>query len=577
MAARLNDFFVSRRGSVTAVAQEVAVILRDNGYTVLVQDYDFPHGGDFVDKLHVAIKNSRDLIVLLSRDYEESYWTRKELASFMADIGQGLQERRVIVLRCEEVPVRGLLAPLAYRDLVGVTDPEERKRRILDAAEGRSVAAPPPRPFVGVPPRIAYFAGRAAALDRIDSILTGGSKPAAITQASVGRVAVQGMGGIGKTSLAIEYAHRFRGLYAGIWWCPAETRTGLLTSLAVLGAALEVVPRTEADIDKAAQAALRHLSEQRSTWLLVYDNVTAPDSIADLLPSTGVRVLITSRFSDWAGCAEEVNLDVLAPEEAVYFLQKRAVRTDETGATILAEALGYLPLALDHAAAYCRRTGTRFADYAEEAGTLISAAPRGAVYPRSVVATFNLAIAAAAEQCAAAERLMAYMVCGAPERIPMALIEGAIDDEQKRASALTALVEVSLLHLDPLPDGTPAVTVHRGDALKAPGPTNRLNRRANHSASRRPRHAVYGSLPGESTARTSIDTPSSAAAQEIFCANTPVGSGGSFFSERRSSFSKRSRRFSSAASERNSARALLRPIFRDRLDETQDLVDDFSR
>ena len=108
----------------------------------------------------------------------------------------------------------------------------------------------------------------------------------------------------------------------------------------MLGAALEVVPRTEADIDKAAQAALRHLSEQRSTWLLVYDNVTAPDSIADLLPSTGARVLITSRFSDWAGCAEEVNLDVLAPEEAVYFLQKRAVRTDETGATILAEALG---------------------------------------------------------------------------------------------------------------------------------------------------------------------------------------------------------------------------------------------
>jgi hypothetical protein len=112
----------------------------------------------------------------------------------MADIGQGLQERRVIVLRCEEVPVRGLLAPLVYQDLVGITDPEERKRRILDAAEGRSVAAPPPRPFVGVPPRIAYFAGRAAALDRIDSILTGGSKPAAITQASVGRGAVQRYG-----------------------------------------------------------------------------------------------------------------------------------------------------------------------------------------------------------------------------------------------------------------------------------------------------------------------------------------------------------------------------------------------
>ena len=56
----------------------------------------------------------------------------------------------------------------------------------------------------------------------------------------------------------------------------------------------------EADVEKAAKAALRRLAEQRATWLLVYDNVTAPDQIADLLPSAGARVLITSRFSDWS-------------------------------------------------------------------------------------------------------------------------------------------------------------------------------------------------------------------------------------------------------------------------------------
>ena len=57
--------------------------------------------------------------------------------------------------------------------------------------------------------------------------------------------------------------------------------------------------------------------EQRATWLLVYDNVTAPDDIADLLPSAGARVLITSRFSDWSELADEVALDVLPLEEAV--------------------------------------------------------------------------------------------------------------------------------------------------------------------------------------------------------------------------------------------------------------------
>ena len=118
--------------------------------------------------------------------------------------------------------------------LVGVAEPDERKRRIIAAAERQTQAAPPPpRPFIGVPPRIASFTGRADELDRLDAILMN-DKPAAVTQAAVGRAAVQGMGGVGKSSLAIEYAHRFRGLYAGVCWCPAETRTGLLGALAGL-------------------------------------------------------------------------------------------------------------------------------------------------------------------------------------------------------------------------------------------------------------------------------------------------------------------------------------------------------
>ena len=113
----------------------------------------------------------------------------------------------------------------------------------------------------------------------------------------VGRAAVQGMGGVGKTSLAVEYAHRFRNLYDGVWWCPAETRAGLMTSLVTLAAEFEVAVPEEADIAKAAKAALRRLADQREIWLLVYDNVTSPEEIADLLPAAGARVLITSRFS----------------------------------------------------------------------------------------------------------------------------------------------------------------------------------------------------------------------------------------------------------------------------------------
>jgi tetratricopeptide (TPR) repeat protein len=456
------DFFLSRRGSVGAMAREVADVLIERGYKVIVQDYDFPLGSDFVEAMHETLKNARDLVVLFTSDYESSPYTRKEFTSFEANRLLSTEERRLIILRCEDVAPLGLFAGNIYQDLFGIDDPEERRHRIIAAAEGQSqVLKPPPRPFVGAPPRIANFTGREAELDRLDSILLGGDKPAAITQATISRAAVAGMGGVGKSSLAVEYAHRYRHFYAGVWWCPSESRTGLLTALVSLSVELGAVAANEPDLEKAAKAGLRRLAEQRATWLLIYDNVPSPDQIAELLPTANAKVLLTSRFPDWAGWAEEVALDVLQPPEAIAFLERRAGRRDASGAATLAEALGRLPLALDHAAAYCRRIQMAFADYAAKAAALITSTPRGAAYPCSVAATFDLAIDAASQACPAAERLIAYLSECGPERIPMSLVEGALDSETERVMALLALTEVSLVKTDPFADGTPAISVHR--------------------------------------------------------------------------------------------------------------------
>jgi TIR domain/NB-ARC domain len=455
------DFFLSRRGSVATIAQEVTDALKENGYRVFTQDYDIPLTANFIEEMHEGVKNARDLVVLFTRDYEQSPYTRMEFTSFEANAAQSAEKRRMVILRCEDTPLLGLFAsPHVYQDLVGIADVEERRSRILAAAEGRSQALePPPRPFIGVPPRITSFTGRADELDRLDAILMR-KKPAAVTQASIGRAAVQGMGGVGKTCLAIEYAHRYRSLYAGVCWCRAETRTGLLSALAGLAVTLGAATAEEADVEKAAKAALRRLAEQRATWLLVYDNVSAPDAVAALLPSAGARVLITSRFSDWSELADEVALDVLPLEEAVALLRSRTGR-GYAGAQTLAETLGCLPLALDHAAAYCKRTQMRFADYATKASSLIDAAPRSVGYLRSVAATFDLAITEAVAHCPAAEALMAYLAQCAPERIPMILVEGAVEGEVERMEALAALAEVSLVKHDPFEDSTPAVMVHR--------------------------------------------------------------------------------------------------------------------
>lgn len=450
------DFFLSRRGSVGEIAQEVADVLTERGYKIIVQDYDFRLGDSVIERMHEGVKNARDLIILHTRDYEQSPYTRKEFTSFEALRLRDPEKRHSVILRCDDAPPEGLLADVIYQDLVGVEDREERKRRIIAAAERQSQATtPPPRRLIGLPPRIPSFTGREDELYRLDSILIH-NKPAVVTQA-VGRVAVRGMGGVGKTSLAVEYAYRYRNLYAGVCWCPAETRAGLIDALARLGAALAGAASEEADAEKAAKGALQRLAEQRGTWLLVYDNVASPSEIADLLPSAGARVLITSRFSDWTGSADEVALTTLPPEEAVAFLQSRAGREDVVGARTLADALGYLPLALDHAAAYCKRTQIGFAEYATRASTLIANVPRDVLYPLSVAATFDLAIGEAETRCGAAEQVMAFLGYCAPVRVPIYLLQGLTASEE----AIAVLAELSLIRHDPFEDGVPAITLHR--------------------------------------------------------------------------------------------------------------------
>jgi hypothetical protein len=137
------DFFLSRRGSVAAVAREVENVLTEKGYRVFVQDYDIPLGASFIEVMHEAIKNSRDLVILFTSDYEASPYTRKEFTSFEAERHHGGQDRQIVVLRCEDVPLRGLLADNVYQDLVGITDPDERRRRVIAAAERRSAVQRP--------------------------------------------------------------------------------------------------------------------------------------------------------------------------------------------------------------------------------------------------------------------------------------------------------------------------------------------------------------------------------------------------------------------------------------------------
>ena len=211
---------------------------------------------------------------------------------------------------------------------------------------------PPPLPPHNLPLRSIgdLFMGRDAIMDTIKADLA--EKPV---------LALHGMGGVGKTRLAVEYAWRRAADYTAALFISAETPELLNAGLAGLATTLNLPEKENPQDPPKIAAALRWLAENTG-WLLVLDNVddeTAAPAVIDLLPKLiSGQTLITARYDKFPGSVPTRRVDVLAPEDAREFLlartkdRRRADANDPALAAKLAEKLGHLALALEQAGAF---------------------------------------------------------------------------------------------------------------------------------------------------------------------------------------------------------------------------------
>jgi hypothetical protein len=334
-----------------------------------------------------------------------------------AGIGPGVISSSTIhnMFRGPRVPKWGFLE-LVVEELRG--DPAEFRalwqaaRLAQDAGaevvQGEVVAPPVPSRRLWsneIPRRNPHFTGRVAELDALRANLVREDQQHPPAQL------ISGMGGVGKTEIATEYIHRHRDKYEIIWWIRAEHTDYVRDALVTLGQRLDISPADqEGGRDRTIAAVLDALARGvQANWLLVYDDAVQPLELQRYLPACppNGHIVITSRLQNWPGYIETDNVWVtpFTEDEAVSFLRLRVAilgmdqglstsederRTSEAGR--LAEALGHLPIAVEHAAAYLTETGHSVDGYLsrfeENAHRLLNEQP--GEFPASVAATWTM-------------------------------------------------------------------------------------------------------------------------------------------------------------------------------------------
>lgn len=283
------------------------------------------------------------------------------------------------------------------------------------AADQPAVAADRPSPVWNLRTRDPNFAGRGSELAELRARLSSGG--AAAVQA------VHGLGGVGKTQLALEYAYRHRADYDVVWWISAEQSGAIGEQFSALGIALGVL---DAQVDSViAQSKVKEYLRSRDRWLLIFDNAERPDDLRPWLPDGAGHVLVTSRTTAWGQLARTLELDVLPRTEAVELLTLRLTRISATEAARLAEDLGDLPLALAQSASYLAEFGMSVADYRqvlreETRAVLDEGQPAG--YPHSLAAAATLSITALGAKDPAALAVLHLCAFLAPEPVPTDLV-----------------------------------------------------------------------------------------------------------------------------------------------------------
>ncbi|MEE4493836.1 FxSxx-COOH system tetratricopeptide repeat protein [Streptomyces sp. BE230] len=305
-------------------------------------------------------------------------------------------------------------------------------------------------------PPSALFVGRDDDVTRLGTALAAESEP-------VTRILV-GLGGVGKTSLTLQYAHRYRDAYTTVWWITADNPDAITAGLAALTSRLLPHLATPATTNALAEWAITWF-QTHPGWLVVFDNADDPSHLAPVISQldTGRHLITSRRTAGWHHLAAPLRLDVLSPNDAAELLMRTAGRHNVSERLVvgeLAAELGHLPLALEQAGAYVHNHAISFAAYLERVrrypARMFATAYAGSTDRRTVARVWRVTLSTIADRDPLAVEILRTLAWFAPDRLPQELITRIDDDILAVDDALALLAGYSMITLTP-----PNLRVHR--------------------------------------------------------------------------------------------------------------------
>ncbi|PWK83652.1 ATP/maltotriose-dependent transcriptional regulator MalT [Lentzea atacamensis] len=336
------------------------------------------------------------------------------------------------------------------------------------SVEQRRDGVSKPQVWGSVPLRNPDFVGRKALLEGLRQRLLEPGTAAVLPEA------LHGMGGVGKSQVAVEYVYRHAAEYDVVWWISAEHPAQITAGLVELAKRMGLPAGQAADAAvPAVLEALRRGEEPYSRWLLVFDNADRPETVRQFFPAGSGHVLITSRNSEWASIARPVGVDLFTRAESKQLLTRRGGQLTDADADRLAEALGDLPLAIEQAAAWRAQTGMQVDEYLDlfnhHRAELLEAGS-SSDYQLPVTAAWNVPLNRLKRDHRAALQLLQVCAFFGPEPISRTLFSDAQGTTvpEALAQAFTdpiklsrAVREISRYSLAKIDHTTNAVQLHR--------------------------------------------------------------------------------------------------------------------